>query len=132
MGASIFAAIGGGLSEGFIGAAIAGSSKGVIYGTGAGYTAWGGVGVPTARGFSTRGDLAFPVGRSVTRDSTIPLTRARVSRLDQEIAFAEETQIFGPFVGPPKPLFQEKEMPVVVQGPPIPRPPVMPRPLPCW
>lgn len=76
MGAGILAAIGGGLSEASIGAAISSSQSGVIYGTGAGYLsgirAWGGVGIPLGSGFGGRADIPsnqeFSVNQQIAQD----------------------------------------------------------------
>lgn len=78
-------------------------------------------------GYETRTDL--PLGLDIDYRDFTKFSMPRISTLDAEIAWAQETGVFGTFIGPPAPLFQERQeskgvMPVVVRTP-LPPPPVM-------
>lgn len=107
MGAGILAAIGGGLSEGSIGAAVSGSSKGVIYGTGAGYLsgirAWGG-----RLGFRQAGGIDVPVGLAQSGDLPVAKSRTGVPIVSQDVADALESGVFGQVTGPYQ-IYTEQE-----------------------
>jgi len=96
---------------------------GRLYGTGAGFNTW-----------KNRADkpsgTRISMGASLLGTLPIAQSGALFSNVDEQIAYLQETGILGPFERKEKLPNQTKETLVVVQGPPIPRPPVQIRPCP--
>lgn len=95
---------------------------GRLFGTGAGFNTW--------INRSDQPSSGVSLGAGLPRTIPFPQPRESFSNLDEQIAFLTESGILGQGSGSQTSPYQTQEMPVVVQGPPVPRPPVPLRP--CW
>lgn len=90
---------------------------GILFGTGAGFNTW-----------INRSDqpiVNIPVGPSLVRSRAEPIAGEIFLDLDEQIASLIQSGILGQGSGKATAPHQTQENIVVVQGPPVPRPPVL-------